>query len=89
MTRLQLNSADQNSRSVTREYEEDNKTCRSLTGEEKISRTARSSDLDKPGRRHREYAEGDKDFILATGIAIKKIHHIQTVIAPTAMVSKR
>ena len=63
MTRLQLNSADQNSRSVTREYEGDNKTCRSLTGEEKISRTARSNDLDKPGRRHREYAEGEKDFI--------------------------
>ena len=25
----------------------------------------------------------------ATGIALKKINHIQTVIAPTAMVSKR
>ena len=45
MTRLQSNGADWNSRSVTRVYEEDNKTYRSLTGEEKISHRDRSDNL--------------------------------------------
>ena len=71
MTRLQSNGADQISRSVTGEYEED-KTCRSLTGEEKISHTARSNDLDKHGRRHREYPEGDKDFISGSRHCLKE-----------------
>lgn len=63
MTRLQSNGADRNSRSVTRDYEEDNKTWRSLTGEEKISHTGRSNILDKVAGKQRENAEGDKDFI--------------------------
>ena len=63
MTRLQSNGADRDSWSVTREYEEDNKTCRSLTGAEKISHTGRSNDLDKLAGKHRECAESDKDFI--------------------------
>ena len=63
MTRLHLNGADQNSRSVARGYEEDNKTCSSQTGEDKVNHTVRSNDLDRLGRRRREYAEADKDFI--------------------------
>lgn len=38
--RLQSNGADPNLLSVTREYE-DNKPCRSLTGEDKISHKGR------------------------------------------------
>ena len=39
MTRLQSNGADRNSRSITREYDEDNNTCRSLRkGENKSYR---------------------------------------------------
>ena len=63
MTRLQSNGSDRDSRSVTREYEEDNKTCRSSTGAEKISHTGRSNDLNKLAGKHRECAESDKDFI--------------------------
>ena len=63
MKRLQLNSADRNSRSITLEYEEDNKTCRSFTGEKKISHTGRSNDLDNLAEKHKEYADSDKDFI--------------------------
>jgi len=63
MTRLQSNGADRNSRSITREYEEDNNTCRSLTEEDKISHAGRSNDLNKLAEKHREYAESDKDFI--------------------------
>lgn len=63
MTRLQSNGADWNLRSVTRKYEDDNKTCRSLTEEEKISHAGRSNDLDKLAGKNREIAEGDKDFI--------------------------
>ena len=63
MTKLQSNGAGQNSRSITLEYGEDNKTCRALTGEEKLSHVDRSNYLDKLAGKHREYAEGDKDFI--------------------------
>ena len=63
MKRLQLNSADRNSRSITLEYEEDNKTCRSFTGEKKISHAVRSNDLDNLVEKHKEYADSDKDFI--------------------------
>ena len=55
-----------------REYKEHNKTCRSLTGEDEISRTARSNDFDKLGRRHRESAEGDKDFISGNRHCLKE-----------------
>ena len=60
MTRLRSTGADRNSRSITREYEEDNKTCRSLTGEEKIIHTDRSNNLDKFAEKHREYAESER-----------------------------
>jgi len=63
VTRLQSNGADRNLRSITREYEEDNKTYRSLTGEKKISHAGRSNDFDKLAEKHQEYAESDKDFI--------------------------
>ena len=72
MTRSQSNGADQNSRSVTREYEVDSKTCRSLTGEEEISHKGRSNDLEKLDRRHREYAEADKDFIAGSRHCLKE-----------------
>ena len=71
MTRLQSNGADWNSRSVIRVYEEDNKTCRSLTGEEKISHRDRSDNLDKLAGKNREYAEGYKDLLVhATDIGL-------------------
>ena len=71
MTRLQSNGADWNSRSVTRVYEEDNKTCRSLTGEEKISHRDRSDNLSKLAGKNREYAEGYKDLLVhATDIGL-------------------
>ena len=71
MTRLQSNGADWNSRSATRVYEEDNKTYRSLTGEEKISHRDRSDNLDKLAGKNREYAEGYKDLLVhATDIGL-------------------
>ena len=63
MTSLQSNGAERNTRSITREYEEDNKTCRALTGEEKLSHIDASNDVNKLAGKHSEYADGDKDFI--------------------------
>ncbi|KAJ7382878.1 hypothetical protein OS493_032251 [Desmophyllum pertusum] len=62
--RLHLNSAARNSRSGTREYEEeDNATCRSVTREEKISRAGGADAMDKLAESKREYAVSDRDFI--------------------------
>ena len=72
MKRLQLNSADRNSRSITLEYEEDNKTCRSFTGEKKISHAVRSNDLDNLAEKHKEYADSDKDFISRSRHCLKE-----------------
>ena len=58
--------------SITREYVESNKACRSLTGEKKISHAGRSNDLDELAGKHREYAESDKDFIPLNRHCLKK-----------------
>ena len=67
----------------------DNKTCRSLTGEDKISHKGRSNDLDKLVESTENVQRVTKISFLVSSIAVKKIDHMQTVIAPTVMASKR